>query len=123
MNGRITIYGFGPTGRAIAERLGAQGREIMIAQRSKPEAAPRGVAFMACDALDGESVLAAARGSSQIVVAIGMPYKGELWRQAWPKAIGNFVAACASDRGAHGVHRQSLHVRAADGCRWSRPCR
>ena len=109
MNGRITIFGYGPTGRAIAERLSAEGREITIAQRSKPEAAPRGAAFKACEALDGESVLAAARGSAQIVVAIGMPYEGKLWREAWPKAIGNFVAACAAT-GARMVFIDNLYM-------------
>jgi 2-polyprenyl-6-methoxyphenol hydroxylase-like FAD-dependent oxidoreductase len=76
MNGKITIFGYGPVGKATAERLSAQDREITIAQRSKPEALPEGAAFTACDALDPESVLEAARSSAEIVVAIGMPYEG-----------------------------------------------
>jgi nucleoside-diphosphate-sugar epimerase len=109
MNGRIAIFGYGPVGKAIAERLVAQGREIVIAQRSKPERLPAGAAFSACDALDRESVLAAARGAAQIVVAIGMPYEGKLWREAWPKAIGNFVAACAAT-GARMVFIDNLYM-------------
>jgi nucleoside-diphosphate-sugar epimerase len=94
MNGRITIFGYGPVGRATAERLSAQGREIVVAQRSKPERLPLGAAFAPSDALERESVLKAARGAAEIVVAIGFPYVGRLWRDAWPKAMGNFVAAC-----------------------------
>jgi len=94
MTDRITIFGYGPAGRATAARLSAEGRDVIVAQRSRPATLPKGAAFAACDALDRESVLATAQGSGQIVVAIGLPYEGKLWRDAWPKAIGNFVAAC-----------------------------
>ncbi|MBV9290130.1 MAG: epimerase, partial [Hyphomicrobiales bacterium] len=94
MSGRITIFGYGPVGRATAERLSVAGREALVAQRSKPAALPKGAAFVTADALDRESVLSATRGSAEIVVAIGFPYEGRLWRELWPKTIGNFVAAC-----------------------------
>ena len=109
MNGRITIFGYGPVGKATAERLGAQEREITIAQRSRPADLPKGAAFTASDALDPASVLAAAQGSAEIVVAIGMPYEGKLWREAWPKAIGNFIAACEKT-GARMVFIDNLYM-------------
>lgn len=109
MNDKITIFGYGPTGKATAERLAAQGRELVVAQRSKPAALPRTAVFTPCDALDRESVLEAAQGSGQIVVAIGMPYEGALWRDAWPKAIGNFVAACEKT-GARMVFVDNLYM-------------
>jgi nucleoside-diphosphate-sugar epimerase len=109
MNGRITIFGYGPCGKATAERLAAQGREIVIAQRSKPDTLPRGATFTACDALERESVASVAHGAAQIVVAIGMPYEGKLWRNAWPKAIGNFVAACEAT-GARMVFIDNLYM-------------
>ena len=109
MSGKITIFGYGPTGKATAERLVAAGRETAIAQRSKPAALPKGVAFVACDALDRDSVLKAARGSDQFVVAIGFPYVGKFWREAWPKAIGNFVAACEAT-GARMVFIDNLYM-------------
>jgi nucleoside-diphosphate-sugar epimerase len=109
MNGKITIFGYGPTGRATADRLLAAGRETVVAQRSKPPALPKGLTFAACDALDRESVLAATRGSEQIVVAIGFPYLGSLWRQVWPKTIANFVAACEAT-GARMVFIDNLYM-------------
>ena len=109
MNGRITIFGYGPTGEATAKRLEAMGRETVIAQRSKPATLPRGATFVAADALDRESVLDAARGSEQIVAAIGFPYDGKLWREVWPKAIGNFVAACEAT-GARMVFIDNLYM-------------
>ena len=109
MSGRITIFGYGPVGQATAERLNAAGRGMLVAQRSKPAALPRGAAFVAADALDRDSVIGATRGSGAIVVAIGFPYAGRLWRVAWPRAIGNFVAACEAT-GARMVFVDNLYM-------------
>ena len=105
----VTIFGWGPTGKATGERLLAQGRRIAVAQRRKPPALPQGASFVACDALNREAVLAAARGSSQIVVAIGFPYVGKVWREVWPKAIGHFVAASEAT-GARMVFVDNLYM-------------
>ena len=94
MDGRIVIFGYGPTGRATAARLLAEGREVIVAQRHAPAALPKGASFVACDALDRDSVLQTVRKGQQFVVAIGFAYNGEIWWQAWPRAIGNFLAAC-----------------------------
>ncbi|MGA9846118.1 MAG: NAD-dependent epimerase/dehydratase family protein [Roseiarcus sp.] len=109
MSGRITIFGLGPCGRATLTRLLAQGREVMVAQRRAPPDLPKGTHFAPCDALDRESVLEATQGSEQIVVAIGFPYEGKVWREAWPKAIGNFVAACEAT-GARMVFIDNLYM-------------
>jgi nucleoside-diphosphate-sugar epimerase len=93
MTGRIAIFGYGPVGRATAARLFAQGSEVVVAQRRAPPDLPRQAAFAPCDALDGEAVVRTVRGCGQFVVAIGFPYSGVVWRDAWPRAIANFVAA------------------------------
>ena len=49
------------------------------------------------------------RGSGQFVVAIGFPYSGALWREAWPKTIANFVAACKAT-GARMVFIDNLYM-------------
>lgn len=94
MTDRITIFGYGPVGRATTARLLAEGREVIVAQRNPPSDLPKGATFAPTDALDRDAVAKAIRGSGQFVVTIGFPYSGVLWREAWPKAIGNFVAAC-----------------------------
>ncbi len=109
MSGRITIFGLGPCGRATLTRLLAQDREVAVAQRRAPTDLPKGAHFAPCDALDRESVLKATQGSEQIVVAIGFPYEGKVWREAWPKAIGNFVAACEA-AGARMVFIDNLYM-------------
>ena len=109
MSGRIAIFGLGPCGRATMTRLLAEGREVVVAQRHAPADLPKGARFASADALDRESVIEATRGSDQIVVAIGFPYEGKLWREAWPKAIGNFVAACEAT-GARMVFIDNLYM-------------
>jgi hypothetical protein len=109
MSDEIAIFGFGPVGRATAEILRAQGRPVRIAQRKEPENPPAGAAFVRCDALDGESVRAAARGAAQVVLAVGFPYQGAVWREAWPRAMTNFVEACAAT-GARLVFADNLYM-------------
>ena len=109
MSGRIVIFGYGPTGRATAARLLAEGREVLVAQRNAPADLMKGATFSPCDALDGASVVSAARAGEAFVVAIGFPYVGRAWREAWPKAIGNFVAASEAT-GARMVFIDNLYM-------------
>jgi len=109
MTGRIAIFGYGPVGRATAGRLLAEGREVIVAQRRAPPDLPKGAAFAPCDALDGETVVKTLRESEQFVVAIGFPYVGAVWRDAWPRAIANFVAACKAT-GARMVFIDNLYM-------------
>ena len=109
MTDRITIFGYGPVGRATAARLIAEGREVIVAQRKAPVDLPKGATFAPADALDRDAVVNAIRGSEQFVVAIGFPYSGILWRDVWPKAIANFVAACKAT-GARMVFVDDLYM-------------
>ena len=106
---RITIFGYGSVGRATATRLLAEGREVVVAQRRAPPDLPKGATFAPCDALDRDAVVKAARGAEQFVVAIGFPYSGVVWREAWPKAMANFVAACKAT-GARMVFIDNLYM-------------
>jgi len=94
MTDRITIFGYGQVGRATTARLIAEGREVIVVQRNAPSDMPNGATFAPADALDRDAVVKAVRGSGQFVVAIGFPYSGVVWRDVWPRAMANFVAAC-----------------------------
>lgn len=87
------VMGLGPVGRAVMEALVARGDRVRVAQRSQPKELPDGVGFTPCDVLDGDAVRRAMKGASQLVLAIGFPYDGKLWRTAWPTAMRNVVAA------------------------------
>ena len=109
MTDRITIFGYGPVGRATAARLSSEGREVIVAQRNAPSDLPRGATFARVDALERDAVVKAVHGSGQFVVAIGFPYSGLVWRDAWPRAMSNFVAACKAS-GARMVFMDNLYM-------------
>ena len=109
MNGEIGVIGYGAVGAATVGRLAAAGRPVSVAQRQAPANLPSGVDFRRCDALDASSVRAAVAGAAQIVLAIGLPYVGAVWREAWPKIIANFVDACAA-AGARLVFFDNLYM-------------
>ncbi len=109
MNPNIVIVGYGPVGRATAEILSAAGRPVRVAQRSRPKDLPANIAFTATDVLDASAVRAAAEGAGQIVVAIGFPYEGKTWRENWPRAMQNILAA-AEATGARVVFVDNLYM-------------
>ena len=113
MTGRIAIFGYGPVGRATAGRLLAEGREVIVAQRRAPPDLPKGAAFAPCDALDGEAVVEdvarkrAVRGRDRLSLC-----RRRLARRMAARDR-QLRRRLQGDRRAHGVHRQSLHVRSA----------
>jgi nucleoside-diphosphate-sugar epimerase len=109
MTDRITIFGYGPVGRETTARLVAEGRKVVVAQRNAPSDLPKGATFTPVDALDRDAVVKAARGAGQFVVAIGFAYSGVVWREAWPKAMANFVSACRAT-GARMVFIDNLYM-------------
>ena len=70
---------------------------------------PTGASYVRCDALDADSVRGAVAGLRQVVLAIGFPYVGALWREAWPRAMTNFVEACSAS-GARLVFVDNLYM-------------
>ncbi len=93
MSERITVFGYGPTGQAVTERLLARGAQVRVAQRRRPDDLPVSVEFMACDALDADQVRRAMAGSSQCIITVGFEYVGKVWKAVWPRAMRNFIAA------------------------------
>ena len=96
MTEKTVILGYGPVGKAIAAQLSAEGRAVTIAQRSPPAALPAGVAFEACDALDGEALSRVVDGASAVVCTIGLRYDAAVWERDWPKLMTNMLEACAA---------------------------
>ena len=109
MDGSITIIGFGAVGRATARALAGRGASVRVAQRSPPADLPAGSTFVPCDVLDAESVARAVAGASQIVLAVGFAYDRRVWREAWPKAMANALAACEA-AGARMVFVDGLYM-------------
>jgi nucleoside-diphosphate-sugar epimerase len=107
--GLVTIFGYGPTGEATADRLRARGAPVRVVQRRRPVNLPAGIEFMQCDVLDAGQVLCAMTGAEQGVVTIGFDYKGSVWKQTWPHAMANLIAA-AEATNARIVHVDNMYM-------------
>ncbi|MDX7952142.1 NAD-dependent epimerase/dehydratase family protein [Lichenihabitans sp. Uapishka_5] len=108
MNGLTVVFGSGAVGRPIIETLAARGDRVRVAQRGTPESLPVGVEHVACDVLDRDAVTRAVEGAAQIVLAVAFPYDARVWRTAWPQAMANVLAACATS-GARLVFIDNLY--------------
>ncbi|MGG6895912.1 MULTISPECIES: NAD-dependent epimerase/dehydratase family protein [Rhizobium] len=109
MDRQDVIFGYGAAGRAIAERLAAAGRAVLIAQRSRPDDLPAGMEFIRCDVLDRAAVVNAAAGAARIVIATGFTYDTTVWERCWPQAMANFLAA-AEATGAPTLFFDNLYM-------------
>jgi len=109
MSDTILVIGYGPVGAATTALLAARGTTVKVAQRKRPSDLPPGIAFAPCDATDRASLRAAAEGAAQIVLSIGLTYSGKLWRELWPKIIGNVVEVAAAT-GARVVFADNLYM-------------
>jgi nucleoside-diphosphate-sugar epimerase len=109
MSETILVIGYGPVGAATAATLAARGTRVKVGQRKRPAGLPAGVEFVACDATERASLAAAAADATQIVLAIGLPYDGKLWRALWPKIMSNVVEVAAST-GARVVFVDNLYM-------------
>lgn len=110
----VTIFGYGPTGIATAERLIARGTPVRIVQRKRPANMTAGAEFVPCDVLDAHQVLRAMTGAEQAVVTIGFDYVGKVWKTAWPKAMANLIAAAEATR-ARIVHIDNMYMYGPQG--------
>lgn len=109
MSESIAVMGYGPVGEATVRILAARGDKVRVGQRSRPKSLPEGATFAPCDALDAASVHAFVAGASQVVLAVGFPYFGKVWRDAWPRAMSNAVEACSAT-GARLVFVDNLYM-------------
>lgn len=109
MSDNVLVIGYGPVGAATVDILRARGQHARVAQRKRPAGLPFDVPFTNCDVTDRTSLRAAAEGAAQIVLAIGLPYSGPVWRDTWPKIMENVVETAAAT-GARVVFVDNLYM-------------
>ena len=93
MGSNVLVLGYGAVGQATVKLLVEKGLSVTVGQRHAPKDLPAGVHFKSCDVLNEDSVQACLEGFSQLVIAIGIEYKSETWRDQWPVAMRNLVQA------------------------------
>ncbi|MBV1706560.1 MAG: NAD-dependent epimerase/dehydratase family protein [Hyphomicrobiales bacterium] len=106
---KVLVIGYGPVGAATVSLLAARGEQVVVGQRQRPAMLPEGVSFAACDARDLASLRAATEAVGQIVLAIGLPYRGPLWRDLWPQIMANVIETAAGI-GARVVFVDNLYM-------------
>ena len=109
MTNKILVIGYGPVGAATVALLKARGEDVRVAQRKRPYGLPADVPFIACDVTEPDSLRAAAKGATQIVLSIGLRYSGAVWRENWPKLMANFVQILG-ETGARAVFVDNLYM-------------
>jgi len=109
MNPEIVIFGYGAVGRATGELLAKRGQAFRVVQRSSPSDLPLGASFATADIENLDQVRAAMKGAKQIVLSIGLPYSGKVWRKLWPLAMHNIIEA-AAEIGARLVFVDNLYM-------------
>ena len=109
MSDTVLVIGYGPVGAATVAQLAARGQQVRVMQRKRPPDLPQNIAFVSGDATNRASLRTAAEGASQIVLAIGLTYSGKLWRDLWPRIVGNVVETAAAT-GARVVFVDNLYM-------------
>jgi nucleoside-diphosphate-sugar epimerase len=93
-----TILGAnGVIGRELSRALAAHTDRIRQVSRS-PQRVNPGDETVAADLLDAEATERAVMGSSVVYLVAGLKYDIAVWREQWPRVMGNVIDACKRHR-------------------------
>jgi nucleoside-diphosphate-sugar epimerase len=90
----ITILGAGGAiGSKFAQILAAKHRPFRLVGRN-PKPFPGALETLGADLTDRDQTILAVAGSSVVHLLVGLPYDHKVWRDAWPRIMGNTIEAC-----------------------------
>jgi nucleoside-diphosphate-sugar epimerase len=101
------VLGAGPVGRALADRLGGEGREVRVITRSGAARVADGVEVVAADLSDGDQAVRACAGAGVVYGCVGFDYTG--WLQRWPPIMRGMLAG-AEAAGARFIFMDNLYM-------------
>ncbi len=88
-----TILGAGgPISNELVKILSASGTPLRLVSRNPKPAA--GTETLAADISDAQQVIRAVAGSSVVHLLVGLKYDIKVWRELWPRIMGNTIEAC-----------------------------
>jgi nucleoside-diphosphate-sugar epimerase len=88
-----TILGAnGAIGAELYRTLRGAGQQIRLVRRTPLAAA--GAQVMAADLADGTQTINAVAGSEVAYLLAGLKYDFKIWRELWPRIMGNAIEAC-----------------------------
>lgn len=88
------VFGTGPVGMAVVERLHSRGEHVTAVNRSGHAPVPDGVVMMGGDASDPEFAIKAARAADVVYQCAAPPYTQ--WSELFPKLQESIVEATAT---------------------------
>ena len=88
-----TILGAnGAIGAELHRTLRGAGQQIRLVSRTPLAAA--GAQVMAADLAGWTQAINAVAGSQVVYLLVGLKYDFEIWRELWPRIMGNAIEAC-----------------------------
>jgi nucleoside-diphosphate-sugar epimerase len=88
-----TILGAGgPIGNELVKILAAEKRPFRLVGRNPKSMA--GAELVAADLADRDQTMRAVAGSSVVHLVVGLKYDTAVWRELWPRIMGNTIEAC-----------------------------
>lgn len=105
--GLSVVIGAGPAGRALVERLRAQGRQVRVVTRSGATEVPDDVDVVAADVSLREDAERACEGAGVVYGCVGFDYSD--WPRLWPPIMEGMLAG-AEAAGARFVFMDNLYM-------------
>ncbi|MCP3913426.1 MAG: NAD-dependent epimerase/dehydratase family protein [Actinomycetia bacterium] len=93
-DGRAVVLGAGPVGRALVDRLVAEGIETRVVTRSGQASVPPGVELVAADISDSGQAIKACADASIVYSCVGLSYQG--WPERWPPMMAGMLDGAAA---------------------------
>jgi len=95
-----TILGAGGAiGVELLKKLRGQGQRIRLVGRN-PRPVPGAAEVVAADLSQLDRTIAAVSGSEIVYLLVGLPYNVRVWRDLWPRIMGNTIEACRRAKAA-----------------------
>ena len=90
----ITILGAGGAiGNAVVKLLAARKQPFRLVGRN-PQPTPGAAEVLAADLTDQDQAIRAVAGSTVVYLVVGLKYDYKVWREAWPRVMGNTIEGC-----------------------------
>jgi len=90
----ITILGAGGAiGNELVKELAARNQPFRLVGRS-PRPTPGATEVVTADLTDRDQTIRAVAGSSVVHLLVGLKYDRRVWREMWPRIMGNAIEAC-----------------------------
>jgi nucleoside-diphosphate-sugar epimerase len=89
-----TILGAGGAiGTELLKELVAGGESVRLVGRN-PKSLPGATEAVAADLADLDQTIRAVSGSTVVHLVVGLKYDERIWRDLWPRIMGNVIEAC-----------------------------